>query len=157
MNLSQEERRLTTILGIWGVGCTAKGSIGWFATRDGSHHQLNGFARQTAMWGAIDAAIAGVGWLSSTRRDPFESPAEQEKHRARLRRTLMINSAADVAYIAGGTAVMIAAKSTGSKRVLGMNLTVGDGAAIVVQGAFLLALDAMFAKRLSEPIVTVQA
>jgi len=53
--------------------------------------------------------------------------------------------------------VMIAAKPTGSKRLLGMNLTVGDGAAIVVQGAFLLALDALFAKRLSEPIVALQA
>jgi hypothetical protein len=52
-----------------------------------------------------------------------------------LRRILLVNCAADLGYLALGAAAM----RRGWR---------GDGAAIVVQGAFLLALDSHFAYRL---------
>jgi hypothetical protein len=117
--------------GIWLLGQTKK------------QERIKSFGRQTAMWGAIDAAIAGAGELSRQRRRP-QTLEQQTQQRMRLRRVLAINALADVAYIAGGIAVA-KRDSAGTAR----RLNAGDGAAIVVQGAFLLALDTTFAVRLT--------
>ncbi len=84
------------------------------------------FGRQTLAWGVVDAAIAGFG---------FTRPAPEP---ARLRRVLLINTVADVGYIALG----VMAVRRGLR---------GDGEAVVVQGAFLLALDSHFAYHLELP------
>ena len=102
------------------------------------------------MWGAIDGAVAGLGWLSSVRRDPFESPDEADSHRERIRRVLIINSAADAVYVVAGKALALAAWRTGERRVGPVTLTAGDGVGIATQGAFLLALDSTFAYRLRD-------
>jgi hypothetical protein len=111
---------LTKTLGAWSVASVAGGAALW-AT--GDSRTARHFGRQTFAWGAIDGAIALFG---ATR--PAPDPA-------RLRRILLVNCAADLGYLALGAAAM----RRGWR---------GDGAAIVVQGAFLLALDSHFAYHL---------
>jgi len=144
MDVITEERRLTSVLGAWAVGSVLAGSALWLAGRRAGRPELTGFGRQTAMWGAVDGAIALAGVAGRRRRAAFPDAEELEAHRVRLRTTLALNSAADVAYIAGGAALVRRARE--GRRTWGMNA--GDGAAIVVQGAFLLALDSVVAWRL---------
>jgi hypothetical protein len=102
------------------------------------------FGRQTAMWGAVDALIAGAGTLSRSRRG--ELTQEQVDAEARkLRTLLLINAAADVLYIAGGAHIAVRAGSSGTS----FRMTRGDGLAILIQGAFLLALDTTYARKLA--------
>jgi hypothetical protein len=145
MNTLTEEEQLTRLLGAWAAASVVLGSSTWLVGRNVSRENITGFGRQTAMWGVIDAAIAGAGELSRRRRPPQTIEQYAQQH-ARLRRILTINAVADVAYIAGGIAVM-KRDSQGKAR----RLNSGDGAAIVVQGAFLLALDTTFAVRLRQP------
>lgn len=67
--------------------------------------------------------------------DPF-SPAALEHERAQLHRVLLINVVADAAYVAVGVALWRSARPGAA----------GAGAAIAVQGAFLLLHDAQHAR-----------
>jgi len=116
------ETRLTTVLGSWAAGSVAVGAV--LSARAGTR----GFGRQTAAWGAVDGVIALVGARNRRRRGPTDP--------ARLRRVLLVNSGLDVGYLALGAALLRTARWR------------GDGAAVVVQGAFLLALDATAAAAL---------
>ena len=86
--------------------------------------RTRGFGRQTAAWGAVDGAIAYVG--ARNRADP-----------GRLRRVMLVNAGLDVGYLAAGTWLVQRPRWR------------GDGAAVLLQGAFLLVLDTAAAKRLS--------
>lgn len=137
------ESSLTSALGAWSaasvVGGAALALVGQRANRD----QLNKFGRQTAAWGVVDAAIAGAGFISRSRRGSLTHEEVVNKARS-LRKLLLVNAAADIAYIAGGLA--IAARGRNGQMTLRMGA--GDGVAIIVQGAFLLALDLSQARRL---------
>ena len=90
--------------------------------------RTRGFGRQTAAWGAVDGAIAYVGARRRTAKGPTDP--------RRLRRVLLVNAGLDVGYLAAGAALV----RHGRWR--------GDGAAVLVQGAFLLLLDTTAAHRL---------
>ncbi len=145
-DLEAAERQITTLLSVWAAGSVIKGgAIALMGKRTGRRQSLT-FGRQTAMWGAVDALIAGAGALSRSRRG--ELTQEQVDAEARkLRNLLLINAAADVVYIAGGAHIAYHAGREGTS----FRMTRGDGLAIVIQGAFLLALDATYAKRLAGP------
>jgi hypothetical protein len=113
-------RGLTRTLGAWSAVSIVGGASLWAAGRS---PQSRAFGRQTLAWGAVDAAIAGFG---ATRPDPQPG---------RLRRILLLNCVADVGYLALAATVWRSGRT-------------GDGAAIAVQGAFLLALDSHYAYHL---------
>jgi hypothetical protein len=138
------EQEITTLLTLWAAGSVIKGgAIALIGHATGRQQWLR-FGRQTAMWGAVDALIAGAGALSRSRRG--ELTQEQVDAEARkLRRLLLINAAADVIYIAGGAHIAVHAKAGRTSWRMGR----GDGLAIMIQGAFLLALDATYARKLS--------
>lgn len=138
------ERQITTLLTVWAAGSVIKGTtIALIGKRTGRKQWVR-FGRQTAMWGAVDALIAGAGALSRSRRG--ELTQEQVDAEARkLRNLLLINAAADVVYIAGGAHIAVHAGPSGTSFRMGR----GDGLAIMIQGAFLLALDATYARKLS--------
>lgn len=176
--LEEIEAQLTTILMGWGITSTALGSALWVAGWRSGRRELLRFGRQTALWGATDAAIAWVGAADRRRRGELD-PDHVERKAHRLLITLVVNGIADVAYVAGGARVwsrtrtrpVPALANTGGvhqeparrsssshpdsshlgtsahSTYLGMGR--GDGAAIMVQGTFLLALDAAFALRLA--------
>ena len=116
MDVLTVETRLTSVLGTWAAASVAVGAV--LSAREGTR----GFGRQTAAWGAVDGAIAAVGARNRRRRGPTDP--------VRLRKVLLVNAGLDVGYLALGAALL----RTDRWR--------GDGAAVVVQGAFLLALDA---------------
>jgi hypothetical protein len=145
MQALNDEEQLTRILAAWAGASVVLGSGTWLAGHALGRETIIGFGRQTTMWGFIDGAIAGAGELSRRRRPP-QLDEQQEQQRTRLRRILLINALADIAYITGGIAVI---KRDSAGRAQRLNS--GDGAAIVVQGAFLLALDTTFASRFSRP------
>jgi len=144
--LSAEEQRLTSILTTWSAASVIAGGCLWSLGRSRNSPNLSAFGRQTLMWGAIDGAIAAVAFTGSRRRAPFVDDAAVQAHRTRLRRILLINSVADVGYIAAGAAVV--ARDRSSRRTPKLNA--GDGTAIAVQGTFLLALDGAMACRLRD-------
>lgn len=116
------ERRLTAVLAGWAAFSVAAG--GALAARPATR----GFGRQTLAWGAVDAAIAAVG----TRRRATRGPTDPR----RLRRVLLLNAGLDVGYLAAGAYVLRRTRWP------------GDGAAMLVQGGFLLLLDTAAARAL---------
>jgi len=138
------EREITTLLSVWAAGSVIKGgAIALLGKRTGREQWMR-FGRQTAMWGAVDALIAGAGALSRSRRGDL-TPEEVDAEARKLRRLLLINAAADVVYIAGGAHIAVRAGRSGTSFRMGR----GDGIAILIQGAFLLALDTTYARKLS--------
>lgn len=114
-------KQLLAALGAWSAVSTVGGAA---LIARGRTRFAHNFGRQTLAWGAVDAAIAGFG-ASRPAPDP-----------ARLRKVLLINCVADLGYLGLG----VLATRRGWR---------GDGEAILVQGAFLLALDSHFAYRLT--------
>ena len=107
------------------------------------------FAQQHIGWGAVDLAIVGVVTALKNRRmrrlaDPY-APAEVERERRRLRGILAANAAADAGYCALG--IWMWRSRWGSSRPKGA----GAGAAILIQGAFLMVHDSFHAIR-SSPV-----
>jgi hypothetical protein len=116
------EQDLVRVLGRWALGSVAAGALLSLDPR------TRGFGRQTAAWGAVDGAIALVG----ARRQA----AGRTPDAGRLRRVLLVNAGLDVGYLAAGAGLLRTARWR------------GDGAAVLVQGAFLLWLDTTAARRL---------
>jgi hypothetical protein len=139
------ERQLSTLLGVWAAGSVVKGGAIALLAKRTRHEQWMRFGRQTAMWGAVDGLIAGGGALARSRRGALKRK-EVRAQADRLRTLLLVNAAADVLYVAGG--LVIAARGSGDRTTF--RLGRGDGLAIVIQGAFLLALDTAYARRLVE-------
>ena len=146
------EREITTLLTGWGIGSVVAGTaVALLGRRTGSKQWMR-FGRQTALWGAVDALIAGAGVLSRSRRG--ELTQEQVDFEAtKLRVMLLLNAAADVVYIAGGAHIAFHAKpgrvDPPTPETTSFRMGRGDGVAMVIQGAFLLALDATYARKLS--------
>ena len=116
------EQDVVRVLGRWALGSVVVGGL-LCADR-----RTRGFGRQTAAWGAVDGVIALVG----VRRQA----AGRTTDPTRLRRVLLVNAGLDVGYLAAGAWL---ARRTRWQ---------GDGAAVLVQGAFLLWLDGTSARRL---------
>ena len=117
------EQDVVRALGRWAVGSLLLGAA------LSADPRTRAFGRQTAAWGLVDGAIALVG----ARRQAAGGTTPP----ARLRRVLLVNAGLDVGYVAAGAALL-------------RTRWRGDGAAVVVQGAFLLWLDATAARRLGD-------
>jgi hypothetical protein len=112
--------QLNRVFSTWSAASLAGGAALWVR---GGNDSTKAFGRQTFAWGVVNAAIAG--WAA------FRPTPDIE----RLRRILRINAVADVGYISVGAALYKAGRRP-------------DGAAVMLQGAFLLALDSHYAYHL---------
>ena len=139
------ERDLGVTLGVWGLGSTI---VGLALYRRGATPAMRAFGGQTAGWGAIDAAISAIAHFRSRRADQ----PDDNTRRRRLRRTLAINTALDVGYVAAGVALLRRSESLAASKRLrgrrGASELRGDGAAVVIQGGFLFLLDGINLARL---------
>lgn len=128
-------RLLLKTLSAWGAASTVTGAAVWW--RAGDDATRRAFGRQTVAWGVVDLAIAGVGfWRSRRGSDPTATA---------LRRTLGVNAALDVGYVGGGWWLLRNADRVHHRLPrYPASSARGDGAAIIVQGSFLLALDSGF-------------
>lgn len=139
------EKTLTTTLVNWSIASVVIGTSIALVGKKLEQKDAVQFGRQTAIWGGVDAVIAGIGLLSQRRRGTM-SETQTDKQIRKLRGLLVINAVADVAYVAGGIAVLSQSKRKKSSLRMGQ----GDGLAIVIQGAFLFVLDVSQAKRLGK-------
>ena len=145
--LTGAEQEITTLLTLWAAtSVVAGGAIALIGHATGRKQWLR-FGRQTAMWGAVDGLIAGAGALSRSRRGEL-TQEDVDFEATKLRVMLMLNAAADVVYIAGGAHIAVHAKPGPPERT-SLRMGRGDGVAIAIQGAFLLALDATYARKLA--------
>jgi hypothetical protein len=139
------EKTLTTALVGWSVASIAVGTPLALIGRTMDTTQVSEFGRQTAAWGAVDAAIAGVGFLTHLRRGAL-SEDQAGRQMRKLRNLLLVNAVADLGYIAGGMAIV----GRSRRGMSSLRMGAGDGAAIALQGAFLLVLDVSQAMRLRD-------
>ncbi len=116
------EEQLTRTLGRWAAASVVAGAA------LSSSPRTRGFGRQTVAWGGLDGAIALVG----ARKRRAAGPTDP----GHLRKVLLLNAGLDVGYVAAGGWLVRAGRWR------------GDGLAVVLQGAFLLWLDASTARRL---------
>lgn len=136
MDVWERERSLARTTVAWGLASVAAGLGVAASTRDPWRRS---FGLQTMGWGAVDVGIAVVGTRLQDRRmqrltDPYSS-ARQEEERRKLRKVLLVNTAADLGYVALG--VKLAADPRAR--------VAGAGLAIVIQGAFLMVHDSIHA------------
>lgn len=125
---------LTRTLALFGASSVAVGGLMAVTSPSTSGRA---FGQQTAMWGAINMAIAGFGaWRSRTH------PAEATG----LRRTLLVNAGLDVAYVAAGAHIAHHGTTFGGR--VSADAARGHGLAVVSQGLGLMTLDLAYARRL---------
>ena len=125
---------LSRTLRTWAAGSIAVGVAVAGLGQAAGNRQARAFGTQTALWGAIDAAIAELG----RRRPPPTAP--------RLRTVLLGNAALDVGYMTVGA--LAAVRGAAWRDGQWATTARGHGTAVLIQGAFLLWLDTTRAARL---------
>lgn len=133
-----QQRTLARTTVAWSVGSIGIGALLW-SRRD---RWWRSFGQQHVGWGLVDlgivAIVQGLQRREMTRLpDPYDATV-LERRRRHLRAILIGNAVADAGYVATG-AVMWA-------RMRDNPRAAGAGAAIVIQGAFLLLHDAHHAR-----------
>lgn len=135
----QRQRALARTTVWWGVGSVGIGLA--LAARPDRWWRV--FGLQHAGWGVVDLGIVAGVTLAQNRQmrrlaNPY-APAELERQRRRLRTVLLINVVADAGYVVGGAALWRGRRERPA--------AAGAGAAIVIQGTFLLLHDGYHAWR----------
>jgi len=156
MDAWDEERQLTGLLGAWAVvSVVGGGALARRGDRAG-RPTVAAFGRQNALWGAVDGVIALTAAAARRRRRLSGLPeadrsAAADDVRRRLRRILGVNAGLDVAYVTGGSALVLGYDRIDARFPGRGSQAVGNGLAVVLQGSFLLVLDTVFARRLVRP------
>jgi len=131
VNAWERQRALARTTTAWAVGSIALGG----ALMARPEPWWRAFGQQHLGWGVVDLGIVAAVNTFQARRmrrlaDPYR-PSVLMREQRRLRTVLLINVAADAGYVAGGIALWRRAQPQAS----------GAGAAIALQGAFLLVHD----------------
>lgn len=119
----------------WGVGSMVTGTTMLL----GSQPLTWGFGLQHLTWGLIDAIIALVGLVNGEHRRRHTPDFEQEQRK--FRTGMMIGGLTDLLYIATGIILMVVGQLAFDPNDPNGQLMVGNGAAVLMQGSFLLAFD----------------
>lgn len=145
MNPWQRQHALARTTVVWGAASIAVGAVP--ALRGGPWWRA--FGQQHVGWGAVDLALVAV--LETVQRRRMRrlpnawSPAVVAAEERRLRTVLGVNVFADLGYVALGAALWAGGKDRPR--------AAGAGAAIVLQGAFLLAHDGYHWLAMADPWV----
>ena len=133
------DQRGMTVLGGWAVGNLVVSGIAAGQTEGSAHyfHQMN------VGWGAINLALAGVGYLGARRAARFPTPNRAENVRAQLRteNLYLFNAGLDVAYLATG--VYLLEKGANPTAPGSADRWRGYGQSLLLQGGFLLLFDGL--------------
>ncbi len=121
------------ILGTWAVGNIVWGGIG--AAQ--SSGQIKAFHQMNLYWNSVNLLIAGFGYWQASSASPTIGFWESLEAQHGVEKVLLVNAALDVAYIAGGLYL----RERGLGR--GKDQLIGFGKSIILQGAFLMAFDAV--------------
>lgn len=143
MDVERVEGRLLGALAGWAAVSTLAGAALTVAGRRTRRRQaMAGFGLQSVLWGAVDGAIAASGLVRRRGREKVPDPR-------RLRRLLLVNVGADVGYVVLGALLRGHPEAAAARlRTSTPEALRGHGAAVVVQGAYLLVADALAAAAL---------
>jgi len=128
------------VLGTWGVANIAEGGIGYFTA---GNNQWKYFNEMNAIWGVINAGIAGAG-LAGVRKEMNEQLdcSDMLLQYESTKRLYLINAGLDVLYIGTGVFLTEHSKNATSN----VDEFRGFGKSLILQGAFLFVFDnVMFA------------
>lgn len=125
----------TVVLGGWALANLGSGLIGQ-ANSTGARQQ---FYRSNTIWGGVNLAIAGVGYISSRRKKIQSlSAAESFKKQGNIEKLFLFNAGLDLAYVAYGFyRKERALRYTGEKK----DRLTGAGNSLLLQGGFLTLFD----------------
>lgn len=144
----QHQRILGLTLGSYALANIAVGTLA--AGRDRTRPdrtETHYFHRMNVYWNVVNLAIAGAGLIGSRKATPDETLSEAIKRHESMKRTLLLNTGLDVAYVVGGAYLI----ERGRNRPDDRNRLTGFGKSVIVQGGFLLVFDvvnyALFARR----------
>jgi energy-converting hydrogenase Eha subunit B len=131
------DQRGLTVLGGWALGNLLVSGIATGQTEGPAHyfHQMN------SGWGAINLALAGVGYLGARRAADQPAPDRAGNVRAQLRteNLYLFNAGLDVAYLATG--VYLLEKGRNPTAPGSADRWRGYGQSLLLQGGFLLLFD----------------
>ncbi|GAB2485140.1 DUF6992 family protein [Algoriphagus taiwanensis] len=119
------------ILGSWAVGNMIWGGIGASQTTG----ETKAFHQMNLYWNSVNLLIAGFGYWQATKETPGTDFWETMKAQQSIEKILLVNTALDVAYMAGGLYLKERGLRTDNERLIGF------GKSIILQGAFLLVFD----------------
>jgi hypothetical protein len=131
----QDTNRLgMVVLGSWALGNLVVGTVGALATDD---PRWRAFHVGNAAWNVVNLVIAGLSYFGEHAADPRRFDAAQSLDKAQgMEKALLLNLGLDVAYLAAG-AFLWQRGEAGTPELVGL------GQALLVQGGFLLAFDAI--------------
>lgn len=133
------DQRGLTVLGGWAVGNLLVSGIATGQTEGTAHyfHQMN------IGWGAVNLALAGVGYLGARRAARQPAPTRAENVRAQLRteNLYLFNAGLDVAYLATGVYLLEKGRNPTAAGTPGRWR--GYGQSLLLQGGFLLLFDGL--------------
>lgn len=138
---SQSSNKITQngmyILGGWAVGNLIYSglSVGNATGETKAFHQMN------LGWGAINATLAGLGVLNARKKDYPKSQLETLEMQHSVEKTFLVNTALDVAYVAGGYAMTQYGENQNDLEKRDRNI--GFGKSVMLQGGFLFLFDAV--------------
>lgn len=121
------------ILGSWAIGNMVWGGIGASHTTG----EVKAFHQMNLYWNTVNLAIAGFGYWQATKEVPGTDFWATMEAQQSIEKTLLVNAALDVAYMAGGLYMKERGIRTDNSRL------VGFGKSVILQGAFLMAFDAV--------------
>lgn len=124
------------ILASWSMANVIGGGTGYFTAREGEaryFHQMNG------MWGLVNLAIGGAGWLGALRDHKTYDFEQSLKNQQGHEKVFILNAALDAVYITAGLLLVQNGKAD-PKRAGRYR---GWGNSLMVQGGGLLIFDAV--------------
>ncbi len=131
-----QDRVALTKKGLYVLGGWAVGNLVYSGSQlSGTSGETKAFHQMNMGWGAVNLLLAGIGTLTSQHRtrSTYEVLQEQEK----FEKIFLVNTALDVAYVAGGAYLNEKGKNQLNPR------NQGFGKSVMLQGAFLFAFDGL--------------
>jgi hypothetical protein len=121
------------------AGWSVANIVGSGIATNTSNKEMRYFHQMNVMWGSINLAIAGLGYLGAS-REKIDNPTMESvlKHQRKIEKTYLINAGLDVIYI--GSGLLMNKTSDNQKNPEKFK---GYGNSIMVQGGFLLLYDAL--------------
>lgn len=126
-------RQGMVILGSWALGNMVWGGIG----ANQATGEIKAFHQMNLYWNTVNLAIAGFGYWQATKEIPSSGFWETMEAQQSIEKILWVNAALDLGYMAGGLYL----KERGLRRE--NERLVGFGKSVILQGAFLMAFDAI--------------
>ncbi len=145
--LIQAQLALERSLAAWGLSSMITGGVLMAAGRRGRGPGWTAAGRQHLAWGGVDAALAAWGRLRRGRTGPL-APEQAALAAGALRRLLLVNVVLDLAYVGVGITLLQEPERVLRSWPGTAGLLRPVGGAVLVQGAFLLAVDSAVAARL---------